>query len=128
MSNIFIYFKYLLFSFPIYFKYLKFRDSEKILAIRYLKITYICLCFIFIFGLINTTWISLQFEKLSKENEIYKEFGLAVVFDYFVYEIIILLSKSFIYFVLIKDDFLPWWKKFLISFISAMPWVNIFLN
>ena len=77
----------------------------------------------FVFGLINTSWISMKFVANDKENEIYKQFGLATVMDYFVYEIVILFTKSVIYFALIKDENLPWWKKFFVAIISAMPWV-----
>lgn len=79
---------------------------------------------IFVFGLFNTTWISLKFHKMGRDEEFFETFYLATIMDYFVYEIIILLTKSLIYFLLIKDTNLPWWKKFLISIISAMPWVN----
>lgn len=65
---------------------------------------------------------------MGRENGFYKQFYLATFFDYFVYEVIILLTKSLIYFLLIKDSNLPWWKKFLISVISAMPWVKFFFK
>jgi hypothetical protein len=76
---------------------------------------------------LNTAFVALKFEEINKDKSFFKQFGLATVFDYFVYEIIILVTKSLIYFFLIKDENLSWWKKFLISIISAMPWVFIFL-
>jgi len=56
-------------------------------------------------------------------NLIYKDFYISVIFDYFVYEVTILLTKSLIYYFLIRNEDLPFWKKSLISIMSVMPWV-----
>ncbi len=76
-----------------------------------------------VFSFINTTWISLKYIEKDMNNLIYKDFYISVIFDYFVYEVTILLTKSLIYYFLIRNEDLPFWKKSLISIMSVMPWV-----
>ena len=87
--------------------------------------TYFVLILIVIFGFINTTWISLKQIEIGRGVQFYKQFGLALVMDFFVYEVAILFTKSVIFFLIIKDDDeeLPCWKNCLITIIAAMPWV-----
>ena len=77
------------------------------------------------FGLLNTAWISMNAIKNKRDLEFIEEFGLATAIDYFFYEIVIILTKSLVYYVIIRTDNFPWWKRFLISFISTLPWVCI---
>lgn len=89
-------------------------------------ITYAILVLITIFGLINSTWISLKQIEIGREVQFYRQFGLALLMDFFAFEILILLTKSIIFFLIIKDEDnnnLPCWKNFLITLIAAMPWV-----
>jgi len=100
---------------------------EKEIAKRNIKITYFFLILLTIFGLINSTWVSLKQIEIGRGVQFYKNFGLALLMDFFVYEILILFTKSILFFLIIKDDDedLPCWKNFLITLISAMPWVII---
>jgi hypothetical protein len=65
--------------------------------------------------------------KNNRSLEFIKEFGLATIIDYFVYEIIIISTKTLVYYFIIKSDKFPWWKKFLVSVISTLPWVLTYL-
>lgn len=76
----------------------------------------------YLLGLLNTTWISLRNAESSRSNDFYQDFSMSIVFDYFVYEIVIVTSKSFIYFLIIESDEFACWKKCLVSFIAALPW------
>jgi len=100
--------------------------KEKEISRKNIKITYFFLILAALFGLINSTWISLKQIEIGREVQFYRTFGLALIMDFFVYEVLVLLTKSIIFFLIIKDDDddeLPCWKNFLIRIIAAMPWV-----
>lgn len=87
---------------------------------------YILFLAIFILGMLNTTWVYLNLKKREKEVDFIDDFIKATIFDYFVYEIIIITLKSIVFFPIIRTENVSWWKKCLISIIALMPWVSFF--
>jgi hypothetical protein len=95
---------------------------ERFKAIIGHYIVYTFFLAVFVFGLLNTTWVSLVTLKEERECDFLKDFGLSTLFDYFVYEVMILTMKSIIYTLLIRNDEVTWWKRCLIAFLATLPW------
>jgi hypothetical protein len=72
----------------------------------------------------NTTWIYLYAEKNNKEIDFISDFIKSVIIDYLIYEVIILTAKTLIFFSIIRTEKMSWWKKCLIGFMNALPWVS----
>lgn len=91
-------------------------------AKRNYLIVYIFLYLFGIFGMINTQWIALVFDKNNREHEYASEFYMATILDYTVYQISLIVWKTIVYFLIVKDKKKTWWKNFLITVISAFTW------
>ena len=99
------------------------KSKEKFKA-KLITITiYVIFFIISIFGLLNTTWISLVADEQNASCDFILDFSLNVVMDNLVYEIGILIIKSIIYTFLIKSTKASMLQMCLISFVSALPWV-----
>jgi hypothetical protein len=79
-------------------------------------------------GALNTTWVYLNAMNNDKEIAFIKDFQNSVIFDYLVYEIIIILTKTVIFVSIVKSADIPWWKRCLIWFVAVLPWVIVFSN
>ena len=84
---------------------------------------YIIFGIIFILGMLNTIWISLTKEEANEQCQILNDFLLSTVFDNFVYEILIIFTKSIFYLIITKDKKITFCKRCLIGILAAMPWV-----
>lgn len=62
------------------------------------------------------------FYEKKKNQEFVTEFFVMTLIDYFLYQILILITKTIVFFFLIKDGRKTWWKSALIKVISACPW------
>jgi uncharacterized BrkB/YihY/UPF0761 family membrane protein len=82
----------------------------------------------FIFGLINTQWIYLYNNRADRVNSFIESFGIITVADIFIYEVVMILIKVFIFYIIIRSDDMPRWKRCLVGFIAALPWVFIKIN
>lgn len=99
------------------------KSTEKFKA-KLITITiYVLFCAVSIFGLINTTWISLVADEQNASCDFILDFLLNVIMDNLVYEIGILIIKSLIYTFLIKSTKASKLQMCLISFVAALPWV-----
>ena len=83
-------------------------------------ITYIILFLLNLFFIINTIWISLN-QAADQEAKILfiSGFFQTLLIDFFLKEILILIIKASLYFLLIeKEDNEPCWKRFLMVLMS----------
>lgn len=109
-------------------------DSQKtrqwLLVRKTISYIFIYLFFlgIIVLGTMNTLWISLKVQEESKEVNFIHNFMISQIFDYFCYEIFIITTKTIIFFLLIKDDSITWWKKGMIISITALPWLFTILG
>ena len=81
--------------------------------------------FIFFYGFINTLFITLNAEKNNKENEMADIFALNQVMDIFVYSVITIISKSFMFWAITNDEKVACWKRTLIFLIALLPYVSL---
>lgn len=77
----------------------------------------------FILGSLNTTWIFINLYKENVKENFLMLFFFATFYDLLVYEVIIIISKSLIYFSLLKNDEVSNWKKVLIVYLALLPWL-----
>lgn len=75
-------------------------------------------------GALNTTWIYLYTIEQKADIAFIKDFINSIIFDFLVYEVIVILTKSLIFYSIIKSDDIPWWKRCLIAFVAVLPWVK----
>ena len=99
------------------------KSAEKFKAILITITVYVLFFAISIFGLLNTTWISLVADEQNASCNFLLDFSLNVLMDNLVYEIGILIIKSLIYTFLIKSTKASKLQMCLISFVAALPWV-----
>jgi len=104
-----------------------FRKRERKKSIFYTVIVYFAFISTFIFGFINTTWISMHAFKNNREINFLEEFGISTAIYYFVYEILIILTKCLIFLFIIRSEDLTYCKRCLISFVSFLPWVFVII-
>lgn len=102
-------------------------------AKNYQKIVHIILLIYFIFGCVNTTWITMKYVALGRENEIYSEFFVSNFMDFFIKDVILIVLKSIVYFVVIWDYKEPFsniscFKRLLIIFLSFAAWFFKFFD
>lgn len=64
----------------------------------------------------------MKFFEKKKEQEFISEFWKETLIDVLFYQIVILLSKTFIFFFLTKNSEKVWWKKTLVTILAAFPW------
>ena len=95
------------------------KSAEKFKAILITITIYVLFFAISIFGLLNTTWISLVADEQNASCNFILDFSLNVVMDNLVYEIGILIIKSLIYTFLIKSTKASKLQMYLISFVAA---------
>ena len=95
------------------------KSAEKFKAILITITIYVLFFAISIFGLLNTTWISLVADEQNASCNFILDFSLKVVMDNLVYEIGILIIKSLIYTFLIKSTKASKLQMYLISFVAA---------
>jgi hypothetical protein len=100
------------------------RRYEKLKSIIWHIILYLLLIASFVLGLMNTTWIYLYAQKSNKEIDFIGDFIKMVLIEYLIYEVIILITKSLIFFTIIRTKQITCWKKCLIAFINTLPWVS----
>ena len=86
-------------------------------------VIYILFFLLFVFGTLNTTWISITRDKENRECEFLNEFLWNTLLDNFVYEILIILSKSIVYFILIRNMKMNFCKKCMIGVLAALPFI-----
>ncbi|MCQ2816640.1 MAG: hypothetical protein MJ252_05155 [archaeon] len=88
-------------------------------------VCYILLGIIFVLSWLNTTWISITKYTAGQECSYLNEFLLSSLLDNFVYEILILFSKSLIYYILIrrKSAIMSCYGKFFLCLLVSLPWV-----
>ncbi len=78
----------------------------------------------FALGLLNTTWIYLYSERENQTNAFLNDFRNSLIFDFLVYEVIIVTTKAMIYFYIVKTNKISRFKKCLIITLSLLPWVS----
>lgn len=92
-------------------------------------IIYTIFAAVFVLGFLNTTWIYLNCYKSEMQIDFISNFIISTVYDYFVYEIIIISAKALVFYSIIGSEKISCWKKTLIGCIAALPWViNIIYN
>ena len=88
---------------------------------RYI-IVYTVFVVIVIFGTLNTTWISLDSLNNGAECKFIKDFFISIVFDCFVYQILILVIKSIIYLVVMREKN-SCIRRVMLCIVSSLPWI-----
>lgn len=100
---------------------------HKEVVIRKTKYRYAIVYFIFIamtvFGTINTLWISLDSLNNNLECNFIQDFFMATVFDCFIYQVLILILKTCIYFILIRSKKTSCIRAVLFCIVSSLPWI-----
>ena len=88
---------------------------------RYI-IVYTVLVVIVILATLNTTWISLDSLNNGAECKFIKDFFISIVFDCFVYQILILVIKSIIYLVVMREKN-SCIRRVMFCIVSSLPWI-----
>ena len=101
--------------------------NHKDVIIRRTKFRFAIVYFVFIvmtiFGTVNTLWISLDSINNQLECNFIKDFFMATVFDCFIYQVVILMMKTIIYFILIRSKRTSCIRAILFCIVSSLPWI-----
>ena len=89
---------------------------------RYVLV-YVMFVAIFAFGTINTTWISMDSMQNGFECNFIKDFFLSIIFDCFIYQVVILMLKALIYAIIIRGKKKSCIRAVLLCVISSLPWI-----
>ena len=86
---------------------------------------WILLSSIFVMGWLNTSWIALTKYLQNEECAYLNEFLLSSLLDNLVYELLIMLSKSLIYLVLLRNINKKYscTRRFLLCVVASTPWL-----
>ena len=85
-------------------------------------IVYTVFVVIVILATLNTTWISLDSLNNGAECKFIKDFFISIVFDCFVYQILILVIKSIIYLVVMREKN-SCIRRVMFCIVSSLPWI-----
>lgn len=89
---------------------------------RYVLV-YVIFVAIFAFGTINTTWISMDSMKNGFECNFIKDFFISIIFDCFIYQVVILMLKALIYAIIIRGKKKSCIRAVLLCVVSSLPWI-----
>jgi hypothetical protein len=76
-----------------------------------------------VLGIINTIWIYLYNYKARRNNSFLRTFGILTAIDLLAYEIAIIVIKTVLFYLIVRTDDIPKWKRCLVAVITALPWV-----
>jgi len=82
---------------------------------------------IFVYGFLNTLFITINAELNKKESSFMEIFGVNQAMDILCYQIVIIISKSFMFWAITNDEKVACWKRTLIFIIALLPYVIIIL-
>jgi len=81
----------------------------------------------FIYGFLNTLFITINAEINDKESDLLQTFGMNQVMDILCYQTIVILCKAIMFWAITNDEHVPCWKRTLIFLLALLPYVIIFL-
>ena len=90
-----------------------------ITKLRYFCVYFVLFCIV-AFATINTTWISLDSIDNGADCKFITDFFISIVFDCFVYQIVILVVKSIIYLVIMRGR-MNCVRRVLLCLVSSLP-------
>ena len=101
--------------------------NHKDVIVRRTKFRFAIVYFVFIamtiFGTVNTLWISLDSINNKLECNFIEDFFMATVFDCFIYQVVILIMKTVIYFILIRSKKKSCIRAVIFCIVSSLPWI-----
>ena len=103
------------------------RKKQRLKGIIFHISIYSLLLILIILGFINTIWISMELIKTDKVKNFLKVFFLSQLIGLLIFESSQIIIKSFVFYLITKDDEMTIWKKALLFSLTLMPWVFILL-
>ena len=97
------------------------RKKQRLKGIIFHISIYSLLLILIILGFINTIWISMELIKTDKVKNFLKVFFLSQLIGLLIFESSQIIIKSFVFYLITKDDEMTIWKKALLFSLTLMP-------